>query len=37
MDITRNYFEFLGLPVGFDIDQAELSSRLQGAAKAASS
>ncbi|MGD9860071.1 MAG: Fe-S protein assembly co-chaperone HscB [Marinobacterium sp.] len=27
MDITRNYFEFLGLPVGFDIDQAELSSR----------
>lgn len=27
MDITRNYFEFLGLPVSFDIDQAELSSR----------
>lgn len=27
MDITRNYFEFLGLPVGFEIDQAELSSR----------
>lgn len=27
MDITRNYFEFLGLPVSFAIDQAELSSR----------
>lgn len=27
MDITRNYFEFLGLPVDFNIDQAELSSR----------
>lgn len=27
MDITRNYFEFLGLPVDFEIDQAELSSR----------
>jgi molecular chaperone HscB len=27
MDITRNYFEFLGLPVSYEIDQAELSSR----------
>jgi len=27
MDITRNYFEFLGLSVGFDIDQAQLSER----------
>lgn len=27
MDITRNYFEFLGLPVSYNIDQAELSSR----------
>jgi len=27
MDITRNYFEFLGLPVDFNLDQAELSSR----------
>ncbi|MDY6890171.1 MAG: Fe-S protein assembly co-chaperone HscB [Pseudomonadota bacterium] len=27
MDMTRNYFEFLGLPVGFEIDQAELASR----------
>lgn len=27
MDITRNYFEFLGLPVDFDLDQALLSER----------
>lgn len=27
MDITRNYFEFLGLPVSFDVDQARLSER----------
>lgn len=25
MDITRNYFEFLGLPVSFQIDQARLA------------
>lgn len=27
MDITRNYFEILGLPVSFDIDQAQLTER----------
>jgi len=27
MDITRNYFEFLGLPVGFDVDQSRLTER----------
>ncbi len=27
MDITRNYFEFLGLPVGFEVDQSQLSER----------
>ncbi|GAA0694066.1 co-chaperone HscB [Marinobacterium maritimum] len=27
MDITRNYFEFLGLPVSFDVDQARLTER----------
>ncbi|WP_010322503.1 Fe-S protein assembly co-chaperone HscB [Marinobacterium stanieri] len=27
MDITRNYFEFLGLPVSFDVDQSQLSER----------
>ncbi|MBV0934085.1 Fe-S protein assembly co-chaperone HscB [Marinobacterium weihaiense] len=25
MDITRNYFEFLGVPVSFDVDQARLA------------
>lgn len=25
MDITRNYYEFLGLPVSFDVDQARLA------------
>ncbi len=27
MDITRNYFEFLGLPVSFDVDLARLTER----------
>ena len=27
MDITRNYFEFLGLPVGFDVDSGQLTER----------
>lgn len=27
MDIKQNYFEFLGLPVGFSIDLGELASR----------
>lgn len=27
MDITQNYFEFLGLPVSFDVDSAQLSDR----------
>ncbi|WP_286237040.1 Fe-S protein assembly co-chaperone HscB [Neptuniibacter halophilus] len=27
MDINKNYFEFIGLPISFHIDQAELSDR----------
>ncbi|MBA4503498.1 Fe-S protein assembly co-chaperone HscB [Marinobacterium marinum] len=27
MDITRNYFEFLGLPVDFEVDQTRLGER----------
>jgi len=27
MDISKNFFEFIGLPVSFDIDQSELADR----------
>lgn len=27
MDISKNYYEFIGLPVSFQVDQAELSER----------
>lgn len=27
MDISKNYFEFIGLPVSYQVDQAELSER----------